>query len=634
MQGIPRVHSADVSPVRWFCVRSDMFWKIFMKLVKLASRRAAQLVVSLPLAGALGLSLLAPAAAQSPGDNVIYIDQAWSQADREWYYQVSQGSTVISYDIFLNLEVAGGQELFRSDANSERFGLIAHPANPQNNPDGLPIGLAKTAVTKPLLIGEHTGEFIGLTCAACHNAQLHYQGKRIRIDGGVGNTFDLMSYVYALDDALQSTLKDSAKFDRLASRLKVSGSDAKAQLRKRFEIDAGHVHGYRTRSLVAPVPWGPARMDAISLIVNRVTSTLPSIPENNFTPVAPTKPPFLWNAPQGLWTQWRGTQQVPIGRNLIETMGVFMSIDLHSKSPKDGLFESNAVIGNLQAIENQLARLAPPKWPEEVFGKIDRDKAKAGKALFMTHCASCHNAWPYRWSEPNKYGKQFVLVGLIAQSYVGTDPNQFETVRPYALTGQLSPYMPGPMKDKDLVSAGDMYYATAKEVLETAVSKIKMSEAERANLFGYRELPTPHPLENVYKAAPRDGVWATPPFMHNGAVPNLYEMLVPAKQRTKKFCYGREFDPVKVGFDTTCNAGTFVLDTGLRGNSNAGHSFEGGPLGNGVIGPLLSEEQRWALVEYLKSIPDVPGRVTPFGGPAPGRQPKSENIDGPRYKPQ
>jgi hypothetical protein len=47
----------------------------------------------------------------------------------------------------------------------------------------LPIGLAKTAVTKPLLMGEHTGEFIGLTCAACHNAQPHYQGKRVRIDG-------------------------------------------------------------------------------------------------------------------------------------------------------------------------------------------------------------------------------------------------------------------------------------------------------------------------------------------------------------------------------------------------------------------------------------------------------------------
>ncbi len=38
-----------------------------------------------------------------------------------------------------------------------------------------------------------------------------------------------------------------------------------------------------------------------------------------------------------------------------------------------------------------------------------------------------------------------------------------------------------------------------------------------------------------------------------------------------------------------------------------GHSFENGPRGNGVIGPLLTEQQRWALVEYLKSIPEEAG---------------------------
>jgi hypothetical protein len=134
-------------------------------------------------------------------------------------------------------------------------------------------------------------------------------------------------------------------------------------------------------------------------------------------------------------------------------------------------------------------------------------------------------------------------------------------------------------------------------------------------LHGYREFPLPPPPRGVYKAAPRDGVWATPPFMHNGSVPNLYEMPLPAKQRSKSFYIGREFDPVKVGLDTTGASGKFLYDTTLRGNSNEGHSFEDGPLGNGVIGPLLTEEQRWALVEYLKSIPGEAGRVTPFGGP-------------------
>ena len=52
-------------------------------------------------------------AAQSSAGSVIYLDQAWSQADREMFYQISQGAQIISYDIFLNLEVADSQELFR-----------------------------------------------------------------------------------------------------------------------------------------------------------------------------------------------------------------------------------------------------------------------------------------------------------------------------------------------------------------------------------------------------------------------------------------------------------------------------------------------------------------------------------------
>jgi hypothetical protein len=151
--------------------------------------------------------------------------------------------------------------------------------------------------------------------------------------------------------------------------------------------------------------------------------------------------------------------------------------------------------------------------------------------------------------------------------------------------------------------------------LAKALGQLKLTEAESVDLNGYREFPLPPQPSGVYKAAPRDGVWATPPFLHNGSVPNLYEMLIPAKERTKKFYVGREFDPVKVGLDTSGKSGTFLLDTTLRGNSNAGHSFEDGPRGNGIIGPLLTDEQRWALIEYLKSIPEEAGRVTPFGGP-------------------
>ena len=61
-------------------------------------------------------------------------------------------------------------------------------------------------------------------------------------------------------------------------------------------------------------------------------------------------------------------------------MGVFMPMDLRSKTPEEGLFDSNAALINLVKIEGLLNHLAPPKWPEDVLGKIDRKKARRVKS--------------------------------------------------------------------------------------------------------------------------------------------------------------------------------------------------------------------------------------------------------------
>ena len=562
----------------------------------------------------LALSVILPASAQQApsADSVILLDQAWSKEDREWYYHFSQGSEVLSYDLFLNIEAADSQDLFRNGLSGPRYGLVPAPVSPIN-PDGLPIGVSKTNVATAIK-GWPAGDYAGMTCSACHEGHLKYKGKLIRIEGGISNTFDFQGLVLGLSEALGANLTDTAKFDRLAARLRASTPDAKNNLRKRIESEKERVNQYGTRTSLTPHRWGPGRVDALTMIVDRTTATLSGIAENWSTGNAPVKPPFLWNAPQGLWTQWGAFAQNPIGRNFGETMGVFLPVDLSSKSPAEGLFQSNGAILELGRVESQLERLAPPSWPEDVLGRIDRDKAKVGKALFMEHCASCHNAWPYRWTEPNKYGRRFVLVGLVPQTYVGTEPQLF-TLRPLAITGELSRFLPPEFRDKPLLPPFIFSGVLGAEVREVAIRKLNLTEAQTLALNGYRELPSPRPAEGVYKAAPRDGVWATPPFMHNGSVPNLYEMLIPAAERTKKFYLGGDFDPVKVGLDTSATSGTFLMDTALLGNSNAGHSFQDSPRGNGIVGPLLTDDQRWALVEYLKSIPEQPGRVTPFGGP-------------------
>jgi hypothetical protein len=96
-----------------------------------------------------------------------------------------------------------------------------------------------------------------------------------------------------------------------------------------------------------------------------------------------------------------------------------------------------------------------------------------------------------------------------------------------------------------------------------------------------------------YKAPPLNGVWAAGPYMHNGSIPTLYEVLLPPEKRSREFAVGRrEFDPVKVGFVTEPAEGTFQFDTTIAGNKNTGHPF----------GAPLTEAQRWQLVEYLKTL--------------------------------
>lgn len=96
-----------------------------------------------------------------------------------------------------------------------------------------------------------------------------------------------------------------------------------------------------------------------------------------------------------------------------------------------------------------------------------------------------------------------------------------------------------------------------------------------------------------YKARPLNGIWATAPYLHNGSVPNLVELLKPAAMRVKSFHIGsQEFDPANVGFKDDPTKPVF--DTTAKGisNSNQGHEY----------GAELSDSERRDLLEYLKSL--------------------------------
>lgn len=157
--------------------------------------------------------------------------------------------------------------------------------------------------------------------------------------------------------------------------------------------------------------------------------------------------------------------------------------------------------------------------------------------------------------------------------------------------------------------------------------------ARQQCLEGFGILDLPQQIAG-YKPRPLEGVWATPPFLHNGSVPNLYEMLLPPDQRSARFFVGRrDFDAKRVGYvDVPADASEadgFWLDTSKDGNRNTGHAFtatpqqldaaradpKAHPLPSGVIGPLLSDDERWAIVEYLKVHRDLPATPADFVPP-------------------
>jgi hypothetical protein len=563
-------------------------------------------------AGAVATFSLAQEAA--PKDKVIKLNQGWSDEDRLRYYFTSQGSAVMPYDLFLNLEEAGSAELFRSDKAAETFGLIPEPADPKYNPDGLPIGIAKAVVTD----GRWKGEWAGITCAACHNSELKYKGARIRIDGGAPS-FDLVGFVRALYEALEATAANPEKFERLAARLHRSDANAKAELKSHLDTAIAELHYYETRTTLTLFPIGPGRIDALSEIHNRLTSVAARIPENWVAGLAPTKPPSLWDAPQSAWVQWSGSVADALNRNATEAIGVFAKLDLVSKTPEEGLFESTLDLKGQIEIEKLLRRLAPPKWPEAVLGPIDQHKAAQGAALFVVNCSECHSVSPHRWSAPLANGKRYIENALVPLDVVGTDPMQFRAPNfdrsPGTITGALSPYLDTPYTGSALATFGEVNKVVTRNMVELTRIRQGLTANDIADARGAATPVSKGPHQPVYKAGPRDGIWAAGPFLHNGSVPNLYELLLPAAERSKAFYLGRDFDPVKVGVDTSGNSGKYLFDTSLVGNSNAGHSFEDGPMTKGVIGRGFSDAERWELIEYLKSIPTEDAQITPYGGP-------------------
>jgi hypothetical protein len=204
-----------------------------------------------------------------------------------------------------------------------------------------------------------------------------------------------------------------------------------------------------------------------------------------------------------------------------------------------------------QSVYLYLKQLQPPPYSEPV----DAARARRGHALFRAHCAGCHGT--YGPDEPERYEERVVPL-----SVVRTDPDRLRSVTP------------------------------------------ELIAARHGGAFGTRVTLQ---ARDGYVPPPLDGIWCRGPYLHNGSVPTLADLLRPAQERPVSFYIGgdTEYDLTRLGVayleqpraDRRRAGGRqtprqFLFDTQSPGNANGGHEF----------GTHLTALDRQALLEYLKTV--------------------------------
>lgn len=626
----------------------------------------------------------------------VYLDQGWDEADSLWFYNTTQGSALLPYDFFLVLEQVDSDELFRSNRNMDRFRYLPQKATFFNR-DALPVGFAKD--------GYQGKDYMGFTCAACHTAQVNYQGQAIRIDGGPAMA-DMPGFLTALVKALEAAQKGD-KGQRFIDRVLALDNDYDSRDEVITDLETW-IERRRLYNIInhSHIKYGYARLDAFGRIYNRVLQhviskkqmatqlALTTTPTNrrlltnaqidkvlgdvNETiigddqlaliierlqsdesgfpglslkemlyvrnmifnePNAPVSYPFLWDIAQSDYVQWNGLASNagvgPLGRNTGEVLGVFGILDWTAKDPgfspaawlsgqrkkKQQIdFKSSVDLTNLQRLEAHLHSLTSPQWPQHILGQIDQAKASRGQLIYAKRCQSCHEV-----IDRDDYDRR-VIAKMMSLKKVGTDPAMANnSVQHSGKAGNFKHTYQGTdvgtVMIEETAPVAQILTSATKGVVATPdadkwflrrwadwVYTLFLSFSSNdieASIKSGNYLPdtTAKPYNSLlaYKARSLNGIWATAPYLHNGSVPTLYDLLLPVKRdgdpddgvyRTKEFMVGsREFDPLKVGFKSAGYEG-FKFRSARVGDLNTGHPY----------GWPLREAERWELIEYLKTL--------------------------------
>ncbi len=605
--------------------------------------------------------------------------QGWRQSQMRDWYELSQGSRLIPLPWLKALTNKDGSTFFERKA-LEAFGYNYF----SDQADSLPVGF--------IMDTELNQSWLGFNCSACHTSKLKAGGATAWVHGGQ-TMADFQAFTSSLISNLGRIAGEEKSFALFAGQvLGTSATDAQiAELKS--QVGAWLAHRKPINDTGSDSHWGRGRADAVGIILSTTASVVadqtiaPADREPFPASNAPVSYPFVWNANQQARLQYNGVvdngtnfgivKVAKIGaliRNWTEALGVFAEVKLDAN---DTTLTTSIRLDNILKIEQALAELQSPRWPE-AFGKLDEARQKRGEGLYKTNCGSCHGlldfadtktdlpllALPSRQTANDPKGfiylqpvfdkttkpKDFAKSITPNYQFIGTDPmmacnalmhrvptGRFEGQKnvqglmptstdpnfaDYAVTTDLLRVLIQRdvenhktkelliYADNQLAAVGDLltryvYADTENDYLPQAASTDKLAPLRAAlqNCADYLQIArafapeTPLP---VYKARPLNGIWATAPYLHNGSVPTLYDLLLPQNKRPKSFGYfDGEMDLVKAGLkDASSNPAAFQFKTYdadgtvIVGNWNGGHEY----------GTKLSEAERFDLIEYLKGL--------------------------------
>ena len=556
--------------------------------------------------------------------------------ERQQYYHLSEGGEAypIAWLLALEQEITwpDGSVTYRPFLeNVERFGFLPDPPS-KYNPYGLPVGVTAG-------YGKITGQqMMGLNCTACHVGELHYNGRAFRMDGGPSMAY-VNAFVKAIVDETSATASSRQRRLRFLDRWRrvqlvplpdypvvQQASLGPAPASADETLDAGEpgpfrrvlaglrmaianrsllmdkLHGFKAVKLVVQAqPLGTedgyGRNDAFGVGRNELFG---AYKDANFTqginvlPAdAPVSFPHLWGMERTSWFQWGVNTNSVIERNIGQALGVGATME-----PDKG-YSSTVRVDNLHAMEKLQYKLSSPVWPAELFGAIDTARAERGKKIFDRTCALCHETYS-KTGTLNEYQ-------LFPLDVVGTDPGTAINFERSVMTAE-GPKPFGLAAFEIVKKVKTAFYAENNippDVQAQWESAATRGKAEfRAPLLEYEKFPDTR-NRGIYRAKTLKGIWATAPFLHNGSVPTIFDLLHVAKARPTSFKLGtKEYDPAKLGyvtdgprFLTPPRMQPFTYDTRRTGNWNTGHEW--------WFYPDLDDEMRYEIIEFLKTFNDA-----------------------------